>query len=100
MNIDNYTKTGWIKFFKVFSWLGLIIFFGLGIYADEELRNEELFIVFVVLGFLSLIQGLLIAWCIELFSDMRHYLRLIVIRKYEDKYESVENDSLKKWNEH
>ena len=72
MKIDDYKKPVWPNFFRV---LGAICLLGFSIMAFAvSTRDEELYI-FLCLAVGSLIHFLFAAWCIETFSDIRHYTR-------------------------
>jgi len=78
MNIDDYQKPAWATFCRALGVISFLIFAVLAIifcidYYGGMLHPEVLLFVGIAVG--SLIHFFFVAWCIETFSDIRHYAR-------------------------
>jgi len=96
MNIDDYKKPAWANFCRVLGVICFLIFAVLAIiscieYYGGKLHAEVLLFVGIAIG--SLIHFFFVAWCIETFSDIRHYARETAIALTSGKEEKKAEDT-------
>ena len=93
MNIDDYKKPAWATFCRILGWI-CVLGFGAAILSDKYIKDSEALTLFG-LGIGSFIHFFFIAWCIETFSDIRHYARetAIALTSGEEEEEEEAEDT-------
>ena len=89
MKIDDYEKPGWATFCRILGWI-CVLGFGVAIFTDKYIKPPVVF-TFLGLGIGSFIHFFFIAWCIDTFSDIRHYARETAIALTSGKEEKAKD---------
>ena len=94
MNIDDYKKPEWSTLFRGLSWICFLPFFFLALWVAFDGFLKEFF-VYMGAGVACWIHFWFIAWCVDTFTDIRHYARetAIALTSGKEKEKKEEEDT-------